>query len=226
MRPIQLRHAALKVYRHVVNVPLKLAVQRGTESAAVCPSLPHRLHDHLGVRARLATVGGLVMLIKGVGAPEALVAAVAGVFARAVVELFLVPLPIKLALECLVARCAPELGLARGVRRGGDGTAHRRGREAAVAARAAGHCRHGRSVLRRRPERGIEVVIAKVLQGRGWFDTVNASAIVIIGDGESRTIGCHGCYGCHVLLLVLLLLMLLMWVLLLLLLLGFFLQQS
>lgn len=140
MGPILLRHTALEMCRHVVDVSLELAVQRRAEPATISPPLPHRPHHHLRVRARLTTMSGLVVLIECVGAPEALVTAVAGVFARAVVEFFLVSLPIELALEGLIAGSAPELGLARGVRRGGDGAARRRRREAAIAARTARYC--------------------------------------------------------------------------------------
>lgn len=163
MRPVLFRHTALKVCRHVVDMSLELAVQRRAEPAAVCPPLPHRPHDHFGMWACLTAMGRLVVLVEGIGAPEALVTAIARVFARAVVELLLVPLPVELALERLITRRAPELGLARRVRREGDRTAHRVRREAAVTARAARYCRYGRSILRRRLEGGIHVVIAKVL---------------------------------------------------------------
>ena len=210
MRPILLRHATLEMRRHVVNMPLELAVQRRTESTPIRPPLPHGLHDHLSMRARLAAVSRLMVLVEGVGAPEALVTAIAGILARAVVELFLVSLPIEFALECLIARRAPELGIARGIRRGRNGAAHGGRREAAVAARTTRYRGDRRSVLGRRPERGAEVLIAEVLHGRGcWFNVVNARAMAINGHGKARTILCH---GCHVLLLLLLLrLRLLLW---------------
>lgn len=123
MRPILLRHTALEMCRHVVDVSLELAVQCRAEAATISPSLSHRPHHHLRVWACLTTMSGFVVLIERVGTPKTLVAAVTGVFARAVVEFLLVSLPIELALEGLIAGSAPELGLARGVRHGGDGAA-------------------------------------------------------------------------------------------------------
>jgi hypothetical protein len=80
-------------------------------------------------------MGGFVVLVEGVGAPEALVTAIARIFARTVVKLLLVSLPVKLALKRLVAGRAPKLGLVRGGARRRDGTAYRGRREVAVAAR-------------------------------------------------------------------------------------------
>lgn len=109
VQPVDLGEAGLEVHGDVVDVLLELAVQGGAEAAAPGPPLPQVLDDGLGVRARLAPVGGLVVLVERVGAPEALVAVRARVLSRSLVELLLVPLPVELPLEGLVTGRAPEL---------------------------------------------------------------------------------------------------------------------
>ena len=95
----------------MVNVLLKLAVQRGAETTAPSLSLLHVLDYSVSVWASLAAMGRLVVLIEGVGSPKALVAVGARVFAPSLMEFFLVAFPVEFALECLVARRAPELAI-------------------------------------------------------------------------------------------------------------------
>jgi len=168
-------------------VPLELAVQRGTEATTIRPPLLHRFHDHFGVRAGLAAMSRLVVLVESIRAPEALVTAVARVFTRAVVELLLVSLPIELALEGLVTRRTPKLGIGRGIGRRGNGTAHRRRRETAVVARAARYRGYGRSTLGRGLERSIHVII-KVLYCGGCFGAVSAGCHRTSAMGNVLTI--------------------------------------
>ena len=71
-------------------------------------------HDAVRVGTRRAAVSVLVVLVEGIGAPEDAVAVRAGVALVALVELVLVALPVKLALEGDVAEGAPVSALGFG----------------------------------------------------------------------------------------------------------------
>ena len=113
MQPVGLGAARIEVNGDVINVLLELPVQRSTEPAAPCLSLLRVPHHTFGMRACLAPVGALVVLIKRVGSPEALVAVGTRVFSPSLVKLLQVPLPVELSLECLIARGAPEFAIGR-----------------------------------------------------------------------------------------------------------------
>src|SRR5690606_34524191 len=63
MRPVSLGLARLKVSRYVLDVPLPGWMQGCTETTSPVLPLPQVLHNLLRVRARLAAMRGLVMLV-------------------------------------------------------------------------------------------------------------------------------------------------------------------
>lgn len=110
VHPVVLGVSGFEMLCDVFVVLLELTVHGGTESASPGPPLHHVLDDGIGVRASLAAMGGLVVLVESVRTPEALVAVGARVFPPSLVELLFVSFPVKLALESLVAGGAPVAG--------------------------------------------------------------------------------------------------------------------
>lgn len=101
--PVGLCAARLVVQADVVDVPVHGRQERGAEAARPRALLTRVLDDFVGVRARLAVVPRLVVLVECVCAPEDPVAVWARILLVPFVELVLVPLPVKLALEFGVA---------------------------------------------------------------------------------------------------------------------------
>lgn len=114
MIPVGLVAPVLIMSCHMVEIPIPGAHKRAAESARP-PRPPLRVPHHLlGVRARRAPVGVLVVLVEGVGAPEDAVAVRARIALVALVELVLVPLPVELALETDITKSAPVRALGLG----------------------------------------------------------------------------------------------------------------
>ena len=170
VHPVVLGAAGFEVLGDMLVVLLQLAVHSGAEAATPSPPLHHVLDDGVRVRARLAAVGRLVVLVEGVGAPEALVAVGARVLAPALVELLLVPFPVELALERLVARRAPVAGLGHDRRR--------------AAAKGPADGRHG-ALARGIGEDRVVAGAGRGRRGDGRSDLVRWHKVVV-GDGESR----------------------------------------
>ena len=103
VQPVGLGAARVEVNSDVVNVLLKLPMQRGAESAAPCFPLLCVSHYRFSVGTSLAPMSALVVLIKCVGSPEALVTIGTRVLPPSLVKLLQVPLPVELPFERLVA---------------------------------------------------------------------------------------------------------------------------
>ena len=90
---------------------VEVAIAAGEEASAEAarPGLLalRVLDDALGVRTCRAAVCVLVVLVERVGSPEDAIAVRAWVALVPLVELVLVPLPVELALERDVTKCAP-----------------------------------------------------------------------------------------------------------------------
>lgn len=118
VHPLSLGQARLKMARDMFNVALTGGMQCRAESTGPVLAFAQVLDDFLGVRARLATVALFVMLVEGVGPPEASVAARfrARVLSPALMELIFVPFPVILALEASLTRRTPIYVLSTGTR--------------------------------------------------------------------------------------------------------------
>ena len=108
MVPVRLVAAVLEVMGNVIKVAVP-AGEKGSTEPTGPGSLAMRVFDNaVGVRARGASVGVLVVLVERVGAPEDAIAARARVPLVPLVELVLVPFPVELALEGDVAKGTPK----------------------------------------------------------------------------------------------------------------------
>lgn len=109
MCPVRLRLSRLEMPRDVFDVPFPRRVKRSAEAARPVLPLPQIFHNLFRVRAGLAAVGRLVVLVERVGAPETPVAPRfrARILLPPLVELLLVALPIVLPLEPGFAGRAP-----------------------------------------------------------------------------------------------------------------------
>ena len=103
VQPVGLGAARVKVNSDMVNVLLKLPVQRGAESATPCFPLLRVSDYRFSVGTSLAPMSALVVLIKCVGSPEALVTIGTRVLPPSLMKLLQVPLPVELPFERLVA---------------------------------------------------------------------------------------------------------------------------
>lgn len=137
-------------------------VEGGAEAARPVLALSEELDHLFGVRASLASVALLVMLVERVGSPEAAVTSRFGtrILAPALVKLILVALPVVLALEAGLTRGAPiNVGLTSCADRGthgaesvqGAGRGNRERRLRSVASRS-GLPRHRRLPRVGRPD--------------------------------------------------------------------------
>lgn len=130
MHPLALGQARLEVSGNVLDVTLAGRVQGRAEAASPVLALAKKLDHLFGVWAGFASVALFVVLIKRIGTPEAAVAAGfrARVLPPTLVELVLVPLPVVLALEARLARCAPvNVGLVGGLKCAWIATTHETG---------------------------------------------------------------------------------------------------
>ena len=101
----------------MVKISLPGGKEGGAEPASPCRPFPRVLYDRVCVRARLAAVCHLVVLVEAVGSPENSIAVGTWVLFEPFVELFLVAFPVKLALESSVAgRARVRLFRSRGWR--------------------------------------------------------------------------------------------------------------
>lgn len=111
VHPVVLLGTGLEMRCDMFVVLLEFGVHGGTEAAPPSSSLPHVFDNSIGMGTCFAPMRRFVMLIKGVWSPEALITIWAWIFPPSLMELLLVPLPVEFALERLVTRCAPILGL-------------------------------------------------------------------------------------------------------------------
>lgn len=113
--PVLLVAAVLVVAGDVIEIAIPRAEKPAAEAAGPC-LLAMRIPDYrIGVWTCCAAVGVLVVLVKGIGAPEDAVAIRARIPLVPLVEFFLVALPVELALEGDIAKGAPvgALGFGR-----------------------------------------------------------------------------------------------------------------
>ncbi len=91
--------------RDVFNMAFACGVEGRAKAASPIFALPEKLDNLFSVRAGLASVTLFMMLVKGVGAPKAAVAARfrARIFSPAFVKLIFVTLPVVFALEACLA---------------------------------------------------------------------------------------------------------------------------
>lgn len=109
MHPVVLGQARLKVPGNVFDVTFACRVEGRAEATSPILALPEKLDNLFRVWASLASMALLMMLVKGIGAPKAAVAAGFGarILSPALVELILVSLPVIFSLEARLARRAP-----------------------------------------------------------------------------------------------------------------------
>lgn len=109
VHPVVLGEAGFKMTSNVLDVTFAGWMQGRAETTSPKLALAQELDHLFGVGTCRATMALLVMLVERVGAPKAAIAARfrARVFPPALVKLVLMSLPIILALEARVARCAP-----------------------------------------------------------------------------------------------------------------------
>jgi hypothetical protein len=109
VHPLALGHARFEMACHVLDVSFASRMKGRTETASPVLALTQESHHLLGVRARLATMALLVMLVERVGTPEAAIAPRlrARIFPPAFMELVFMALPIVFALEARLTRRAP-----------------------------------------------------------------------------------------------------------------------
>lgn len=88
MQPICLCAARVEVRRYVVDVLLELPMQCCAEPTTPCLALLGVLNYRLGMWTCLASVGALVVLVKRIRSPEALVAVWTRIFPPSLVEFF------------------------------------------------------------------------------------------------------------------------------------------
>lgn len=147
MHPVTLCHTRLEVSSNVFDVALAGRVKGRAEAARPVLALSEELDHLFSVRASLASVALLVMLVERVGSPEAAVTSRLGtrILAPALVKLILVALPVVLALEAGLTRGAPiNVGLTSCADRGthrtesvqGAGRGNRKRRLRSVASRS------------------------------------------------------------------------------------------
>ena len=147
MHPVTLGHTRLKVTGNVFDMTLASWVESRAEAASPVLAFSEELDYFLGVGASFATMALLVMLVERVRSPKAAVTSWlrARVLAPALVKLILVSLPVVLALEACLTRCAPiNVGLASSANRGthwtktvhGTGRRNRKRRLRSVAGRS------------------------------------------------------------------------------------------
>jgi hypothetical protein len=106
---------------NVFDMTLASWVESRAEATSPVLAFSEKLDYFLGMGASFTTMALLVMLIERVGSPKAAVASRLGarVLAPALMKLILVSLPVVLALEACLTRCAPiNVGLASSANRG------------------------------------------------------------------------------------------------------------
>lgn len=109
VHPVILAEARLEMAGDVLDMALAGRVEGGAEATGPVFAFSEKLDHLFGVGASLASMALLVVLIKGIGAPEAAVAAGfgAGVLSPALVKLVFVSLPVVLALKAGFTGCTP-----------------------------------------------------------------------------------------------------------------------
>jgi hypothetical protein len=109
VHPVAFCLAGFEVAGYMLDVSLAARVQGRAETARPILALAEVLDHLLGVRTALASVGGLVVLVKGIGAPERAIAARlrTRILLPALVKLLFVSLPVVFPLEARLARGAP-----------------------------------------------------------------------------------------------------------------------
>lgn len=101
--PVRLCPPRLVVEADMIDVTVHGWQKGGTESASPCSLFPRVLDDLVSMRARLAVVACLVMLVESVRSPEYTVAVRTRILLVSLVKFILVPLPVELSLELGVA---------------------------------------------------------------------------------------------------------------------------
>jgi hypothetical protein len=109
VHPLSLCHTRLEMPSHMLNVSLPGRVKGRAKATSPVLALAEKPNNLLGVRTGCASVALLVVLVERIGSPKAAVAAGlgAGVLPPTLVKFVLVALPIVLAFEARLARCAP-----------------------------------------------------------------------------------------------------------------------
>lgn len=105
--PVRLVAAVFIVTSNMIKVAVSAGEKPPAKPTRPCLLPSGVLDNSVGVGTGGATMGVLVVLIEGVGSPEDAVTVGTGITLVALMELVLVSLPVKLALESNITKSAP-----------------------------------------------------------------------------------------------------------------------